>query len=376
MILDFLARHPDQGFGLSELARRTGLAKPTCLGIANALADAGYLTRDDPDKTYRLGPGLISLGRAAQQALRVGPEAREQLRRLSADFATSVALSAVVDDRITVLELVAAPNAHLGVQAYQSYPFAPPVGLMFVLWDDHALADWLARQPTIPLRSESERLQRVIDECRADGYLVERLTPGGQRLYGLMAGLSSDLPDELRALLGELVSDIGERVYLRGEAAWAEAPRHQRDLRTGLRPPPTPSDGGVAARPASTDRRRDHQVGARAAADRRSAHRATRRKQARTAVRFGAMTLSVAERLELSELVHRYAYYVDARRFDEVAELFTADAELVLPDPPHHLEPCVRHRGHMRRARSDVGPGRGDPHPPRHRRRGLHRRDG
>lgn len=217
-ILDFLARHPDQSFGLSELARRTELSKPTCLGIANALADAGYLTRDDPDKTYRLGPGLISLGRAAQQSLRVGPEAREQLRRLSADFATSAALSAVVDDRITVLELVAAPNAHLGVQAGQSYPFAPPVGLMFVLWDDPALQDWLARQPTIPLRSESERLQRVVDECRADGYLVERLTPGGQRLYGLMAGLSSDLPDELRALLGELVSDIGERVYLRGEA--------------------------------------------------------------------------------------------------------------------------------------------------------------
>ncbi len=217
-ILDFLARHPDQSFGLSELARRTELSKPTCLGIANALADAGYLTRDDPDKTYRLGPGLISLGRAAQQSLRVGPEAREQLRRLSADFATSAALSAVIDDRITVLELVAAPHAHLGVQAGQSYPFAPPVGLMFVLWDDLALQDWLARQPTIPLRSESERLQRVVDECRADGYLVERLTPGGQRLYGLMAGLPSDLPDELRALLGELVSDIGERVYLRGEA--------------------------------------------------------------------------------------------------------------------------------------------------------------
>jgi len=236
-ILDFLARHPDQGFGLSELARRTGLSKPTCLGIANALADAGYLTRDDPDKTYRLGPGLISLGRAAQQSLRVGPEARELLRLLSAEFATSAALSAVVDDRITVLELVAAPNknpgvprgstqesrsgnprTNPGVQAGQSYPFAPPVGLMFVLWDDHALADWLARQPTIPLRSDSERLQRIVDECRADGYLVERLTPGGQRLYGLMAGLSSELPDELRALLGELVSDIGERVYLRDKA--------------------------------------------------------------------------------------------------------------------------------------------------------------
>lgn len=217
-VLDFLAHHPDQRFGLSELARRTGLSKATCLGIAASLTDAGYLMRDDADKTYRLGPRLISLGHAAQQALRVGPEARDQLRRLSHAFATSAALSAVVDDRITVLELTEAPNAHLGVQPGQSYPFAPPVGLMFVLWDDHALKDWLARQPTIPLRSESERLQRVVTECRADGYLVERLTPGGQRLYALMAGLSSDLPDELRALLGELVSDIGERVYLRSEA--------------------------------------------------------------------------------------------------------------------------------------------------------------
>ncbi|MGB3894681.1 MAG: helix-turn-helix domain-containing protein [Mycolicibacter sinensis] len=217
-VLDFLAHYPDQRFGLSELARRTGLSKPTCLGIATTLTDAGYLIRDGADKAYRLGPGLISLGRAAQQSLRVGPEAREELRRLSHDFNTSAALSAVVEDRITVLELVAAPNAHLGVQAGQSYPFAPPVGLMFVLWDDAALQDWLARQPTIPLRSESERLERVVSACRADGYLVERLTPGGQRLYALMAGLSSDLPDELRALLGELVSAIGERVYLRDES--------------------------------------------------------------------------------------------------------------------------------------------------------------
>lgn len=59
-----------------------------------------------------------------------------------------------------------------------------------------------------------------------------------------------------------------------------------------------------------------------------------------------ALVLSAASRLELSELVHRYAGYVDARRFDDVAELFTTDAELVLPDPPDHLEPCVRHHGH------------------------------
>ncbi len=218
-VLDFLAGRPGERFGVSELARRLGLSKPTCLGIALSLSDAGYLVRDDTDKTYRLGPSLITLGHRAQESMRISPAAREQLRRLCSRFGGTAALSAVIDDRITVLDLAAPPGARPGVEIGQSYPFAPPVGLMFVLWDDDAVRDWLARAPTIPLRTDTERLDRVIADCRADGYLVERLTPGGRRLYSLLAGMSATLPDELRALLGELVSDIGERVYLRDERA-------------------------------------------------------------------------------------------------------------------------------------------------------------
>ena len=214
-VLDFLARHPHDRFGVSELARRVGQSKPTCLGIVVTLAESGYLVRDPADKTYRLGPSLISLGHVAQESMRIGPPARDQLRRLSSKFGTTAALAAVVDDRITLLELVGPPGADIGVQVGQSYPFAPPVGLMFVLWDDDALRDWLAREPTVPLRTDTERRDRVVADCRRTGYLVERLTPGGRRLYALMAGVSATLPDELRVLLGELVSDIGERVYLR-----------------------------------------------------------------------------------------------------------------------------------------------------------------
>ncbi|AQT81806.1 ArsR family transcriptional regulator [Mycolicibacterium litorale] len=217
-ILDFLARHPHDRFGLSELARRLGLAKPTCLGILTTLTDSGYLVRDAADKTYRLGPSLITLGHLAQEALRVNPAARAELTRLSNAFATTAALAGVVDDRITLLELVGPPGSDVGVRVGQSYPFAPPVGLMFVLWDDEALRSWLGKTPTIPLRTDTQRLDRVIAECRTSGFLVERLTPAGRRLYALMAGMSSTLPDELRALLGELISDIGERVYLRSES--------------------------------------------------------------------------------------------------------------------------------------------------------------
>ncbi len=220
-VLDFLARHPQGRFGVSELARRVQLSKPTCLGIVTTLTEAGYLIRDGRDKTYRLGPALITLGHKAQESMRVSPAAREELRRLSTRFATTAALSAVVENRITLLELVAPPGARVPVEVGQSYPFAPPVGLMFVLWDDEAVHDWLAKEPTIPLRTDTHRLRRVIAECRADGYLVERLTPSGQRLYALMAGMSNSLPDELRALLGEIVADIGERVYLRSEISGA-----------------------------------------------------------------------------------------------------------------------------------------------------------
>ncbi len=220
-VLAFLARHPHDRFGLSELARRVELSKPTCLGILTSLTEAGYLVRDagetGRDKTYRLGPTLITLGHLAQESLRVSPSARDELRLLSQTYGVTAALSGVVDDRITLLELVAPSGAPATVRVGQSYPFAPPVGLMFVLWDERAVRDWLHKEPTIPLRTDTDRFERVIAECRTAGYLVERLTPGGRRLYALMAGMSNTLPDELRALLGELVSDIGERVYLRGE---------------------------------------------------------------------------------------------------------------------------------------------------------------
>ena len=230
-ILDFLAQHPHDTFGLSELARRLGLSKPTCLGILTTLMESDYLIRDAGDKTYRLGPRLISLGHTAQESMRVNPTAREELRILATTYDTTAALSAVIEDRITLLELVGPPSADVGVavgrsaatresvRVGQSYPFAPPVGLMFVLWDDEALRSWLAKEPTIPLRTDSERLDRVVTECRTEGYLVERLTPGGRRLDAMMAGRASTLPQELRALLGEMIADVGERVYLRGEGS-------------------------------------------------------------------------------------------------------------------------------------------------------------
>jgi hypothetical protein len=56
--------------------------------------------------------------------------------------------------------------------------------------------------------------------------------------------------------------------------------------------------------------------------------------------------LGATDRAALTDLVHRYAADVDDRQFDSVAELFTATAELMLPEPPAALDPVHRHCGH------------------------------
>ncbi|KXO90070.1 ArsR family transcriptional regulator [Tsukamurella pulmonis] len=216
-VLEFLSRHERERFGISELARRVGLSKPTCLGIVATLVESGYLLRDDRDKTYRLGPALIPLGRAARTSLREDPAGGDILAGLWEAFGHPASLSGVVGDRVTVLDVAVDPHRPAMVKVGDGYPFTPPIGLMYVLWDRTGrLERWLARDR---VRADGDRLARVIETCRADGYLVELLTPAGQQLHRLMAGVPGDIPAELRAVLGEVVAGIGDRVHLRGDAA-------------------------------------------------------------------------------------------------------------------------------------------------------------
>jgi len=57
------------------------------------------------------------------------------------------------------------------------------------------------------------------------------------------------------------------------------------------------------------------------------------------------VSLSVTDRVALTDLVHRYAGAIDDRDFATALGLFTGDAELVLPEPPDVLTPARHHRG-------------------------------
>ncbi|MEV6427811.1 helix-turn-helix domain-containing protein [Nocardia sp. NPDC051463] len=211
-VLDFFVERRGKRFGLSELARELDLAKPTCLGILTELSAGGYLVRDAHTRTYGLGPALIAAGRVAQDSFAISAIARGELEKLTAEYRTTCTASAVVGEQITVLESTGPGMVKVGA----SYLFAPPVGLMYVLWDSDAAFDaWLAKPPTVPLQQDVARLRQVVAECRERGYLVESLTGAGRRLYSLLAGVAArDLPEEVRELVGELVTSLGERVHL------------------------------------------------------------------------------------------------------------------------------------------------------------------
>ncbi|NKY28310.1 helix-turn-helix domain-containing protein [Nocardia gamkensis] len=211
-VLDFFVEQRGKRFGLSELARELDLAKPTCLGILTELTSGGYLVRDAGTVTYGLGPALIAAGRVAQDSFAISALARVELEELSARYHTTCTASAVVGEQIMVLESTGPGLVKVGA----AYHFAPPVGLMYVLWDTDAAFDaWLAKPPAVPLRQDEERLRQVVAECRERGFLVESTTTAGRRLYSLLAGVADrDLPPELRELVGELVTSLGERVYL------------------------------------------------------------------------------------------------------------------------------------------------------------------
>src|SRR3954447_1472125 len=220
-ILDHLLAHPGERFGLSELARAVGVSKPTCLGIASTLTELGWLTCHGDSRLYGIGPGLVAAGKLARGAVPAAGAAERELAQLAGRFGCACSASAVVGEEIVVLTSIRADGRGEGVLAGSRYPFAPPVGLMYVVWDgDAAIEQWLARQPALPVAIDRTHLRRIVAECRERGYLVEGLTEVGVRLHTLMAGVAAyDLPDEVRGLVGEMVSTLGERVYLGEELA-------------------------------------------------------------------------------------------------------------------------------------------------------------
>ncbi|MGA6204099.1 helix-turn-helix domain-containing protein [Nocardia testacea] len=215
-ILDFLVRHQGAQPGLSEVARRCGISKPTCLGILTELTARGYLRCDPGTKTYRLGPSMVTAGRAAQRDFTPEPVVSEQLESLSRRFGAMCVASSRVGDEFMVLEVATPPGARPLVGVGQIFPVALPTALMYLLWQsDEVLEQQVRDEHSWIAGVELDDLRRMAVECRTVGYLVERLSPTLERVYRILGGTTArDLSPDLRSLITELLASMGRRRVL------------------------------------------------------------------------------------------------------------------------------------------------------------------
>ena len=174
-ILNFLAEHPDERFSVSELCRRVGVPKATAHAHLHALADAGYLLRNPVDKTFTLGPALVSLGVAAAASQHDIVElARDEMRRVGNELGAQCVASTAMGGEIVLLA-TAGPVQAIGLTAHVGarVPLVPPLGTVFMAWADPADVDaWVRRLGQNADELELERYRRALDAVRRRGYAL------------------------------------------------------------------------------------------------------------------------------------------------------------------------------------------------------------
>lgn len=176
-ILNFFVEHPQQAFTLTQIVKSLRLSRATCHALLVGLVEAGYLYRR-PDKSYVLGPALISLAVNAQQHFSPLAVARQEMRMLADELDVVSAALFPEGDEVVVRER-AASLTHLGwvIPAGQRYPIYP--------WGSFLL---------MPLSDAEidEALDRVGGSMTADTRSDAHAQMAFARRHGFIVGVSPD----------------------------------------------------------------------------------------------------------------------------------------------------------------------------------------
>jgi DNA-binding IclR family transcriptional regulator len=164
-----------------------------------ALTRSGWLLRHPTRKTYRLGPALVPVGRAAAVGAPVLDLARPRMVELAEERGLACLALAPSADDLVVAELVAAPapgGRAFGLRLGDRIPPRPPLGAVLVAWRDEAAIDAWLRGGSSPAPPERRsRYLRDLAAVRERGYAVELRAPIQERVAWLADELRTAVRD-------------------------------------------------------------------------------------------------------------------------------------------------------------------------------------
>lgn len=169
----------DVEIGISQLAKRLGVAKSTVHRLAMTLVSEGLLEQNPETGRYRLGIGLFRLGSLVRQRMDVSTEARPHLFALRESTGETVHLALLDGSQIMyVYNLESAHAIRMRSDIGVCKPaFCTAEGLAMLAFRPPALADAIIagglKARTAKTRTDPRELRAMLDEVRARGYAIE-----------------------------------------------------------------------------------------------------------------------------------------------------------------------------------------------------------
>lgn len=217
-IINLFTSAPRESFSLAHIARHLGVSKATCLPAVASLTRAGWLVRHPVRKTYRLGPALIEIGRAAELASPT-EGAASHLEQLAVDTRQTVILWQVSDEDL-VLSDVVGPRGPMsqwaGLERGHRIRPAAPLGSTRVAWSDEPTIErWI--DSAGDQRSEiADQLRRALATVRTVGYAVELQDEIAHGVFRLVERLRVVGPRGVDDLVQSLQRQTNQRLVDQG----------------------------------------------------------------------------------------------------------------------------------------------------------------
>jgi IclR family transcriptional regulator, KDG regulon repressor len=195
----------DVEMGISQLAKRLGVAKSTTHRLAMTLVSEGLLEQNLETGRYRLGISLFRLGSLVRQRMDISTEARPHLFALRESTGETVNLALLDGPRIMyVYNLEGAHAIRMRSDVGVCKPaFCTAEGLVLLAFRPAALVDVIIarglKARTAKTRTDPGELRAMLDEVRARGYAIEdELSEEGMR--AIAAPLHNSAGDVVAAI--------------------------------------------------------------------------------------------------------------------------------------------------------------------------------
>ena len=217
-ILKALASGPRR-LGVSELADRLGLARPTVHGLLQTLQSHGFVEQDRHSDKYQLGPGLLQLGYSYLDLNELRARSITYADRLAARTSAAVRVGVMHGSSIVVVHYVFRPDTAFGVLevGLQLPLHASSLGKSILAFSPAQMIDDVLAEPLVRLTKQTldeAALRRELTTIRDQGVATER----DEAVLG-ESSVAAPIFDHAGSAVGAIgVVDATERIFPRGLA--------------------------------------------------------------------------------------------------------------------------------------------------------------